>query len=311
MSQDGQVKRYFSDKADAWLKHAYVDSGYNYPTAPHRNRITLRELARKFSDIGCSLIDVGCGDGSLCVAAAEAGYHAHGVDQSEQMIGHARAAACESNETARSRLQFTLSPFDVLNQRFAADSFDALSAMGFIGYLSDDSGFFRTAAHLLKPGGALIVSCRNRLMNMTSVSPYTRLEIENGTALALIDELDELYQEIGAEQTKEFMQRLDDAVEQLRTLNPDGEMIGEDPATVGLTVQARQHTPRQLAREAGLHGFAHQRNFGVHPHLLAPRLNRLLPPYVFNRVSDALVAFEALPVSLVWSSIFISLFEKQ
>ena len=50
--------------------------------------------------------------------------------------------------------------------------------------------------------------------------------------------------------------------------------------------------------------------YGVHPHIIDPNLNKMLPVKVFNQISDALTAFEEEKISLIWSSVFISVLKK-
>ena len=50
--------------------------------------------------------------------------------------------------------------------------------------------------------------------------------------------------------------------------------------------------------------------YGVHPHIIDPELNKMLPKKIFNQISDALTAFEEEKISLVWSSVFISVLKK-
>src|SRR5215475_9805159 len=68
-------------------------------------------------------------------------------------------------------------------------SADAVTAIGLVEYLAADEPFLVEAARLLREGGVLVVSCRNRLFNATSGNDYTREEIEAGSATGLLEEL--------------------------------------------------------------------------------------------------------------------------
>ena len=310
MAEADEIKKYFHDKAQAWLNHAYVNTGYNYPTAPHRNRIALGSIAEFLGTQTVKMIDLGCGDGSLCIGAAELGHDAVGIDQSAAMLEAAQSQLATASKSAQANVEFIQSKFEDLDPVLEHDSADVLCAMGFIGYLPDDAGFFAQARRILRPDGLLIVSCRNRLLNMTSISQNTRREIETGAALSLIDELEALYDGVPETAGLAFVERMRAACAALSvdSRKPASEVQNSDPASGGLSIEARQHTPSGLDEIAGGHGFGLLSRYGVHPHLIAPKLNKLLPPGVFNDLSDALLAFERLPVSLVWSSIFVSIY---
>src|SRR5215475_3251538 len=68
-------------------------------------------------------------------------------------------------------------------------SADAVTAIGLVEYLAADAPFLLEAARLLRRGGVLVVSCRNRLFNATSGNDYTRAEIEAGGVHGLLAEL--------------------------------------------------------------------------------------------------------------------------
>ncbi|MFH1791702.1 MAG: hypothetical protein ABH885_06960, partial [Candidatus Omnitrophota bacterium] len=93
------------------------------------------------------------------------------------------------------------------------------------------------------------------------------------------------------------------------TLSPSQRYKPDNP--YDQNIERRQHTPQGLKTIAGRHGFAHEAFYGVHPHIIAPPLNKLLPPKLYNTISKSLEALEHLPVSLTWSSQFIGVFRKK
>jgi len=316
MMDKNDISRYFSENAADWLSDAYDQGDYNYPVGLHRTRLVTEILDGLFDSQGLNLIDIGCGGGDLCISAAQLGYHATGIDQSAEMIGVADARRRSLPADTASRVSFKRCSLDEIDQHLSSNAYAVATAMGFIGYLPDDGLLFAAAHKLLKPGGRLIVSCRNRLFNMTSISKYTVHEIKNSTALALIEELEELYHHIPEKNTVQFLQLLKETASQfqLEQLEPrqkvDTVSSSETEAVSTPTIEARQHTPKQLGATAKSYGFTNTGLYGVHPHIIAPRLNTLLPPQVFNRLSDCLCAFEKLPISLAWSSVFLAVFQK-
>lgn len=301
------VEDHFEAHAEEWLRDSYEGDGYTYPTAYHRARIVSRILG---SDSGpLTIADLGCGGGDLAILLARQGHRVCGVDQVERMVEIAEARKAELPENIRNNVTFTQGELE--NSGLPEQEFDAVTSMGVIGYLDNDGILFRTAHDLLKPGGLFLVSCRNRLFNMNSLSFRTLNEIEAGTAPALIEEMETYCAPVPAEDAAAFLTRLEMQSAALGEAGASGESKGEEPvAGEQPHIEARQHTPKGLNETARGLGFTPKETHGVHPHLIDPRLNRLLPPKVFNGISTALEALEHLPVSLLWSSVFISVFEK-
>lgn len=310
-----KVKKYFSEKANFWLSESYDENEYAYPIGFHRTRIVQGIIKEQFGSNKINLLDIGCGGGDLCLSVVKLGHNATGMDQSEEMLKESDRKKSELSEKEASRLNFVKSNF--LKNELPDESFGVVSAIGFIGYIDDDNSFFINAGRLVKKGGLLIVSCRNRLFNMTSISNYTIKEIEDGNAIELIKEIEELYGSISEEDSIVFVNNLDNSTKGL--LNVLKQKKGDQKADNEYSIKSadlssmnpRQHTPKQLNAVAETHGFMNVGSYGVHPHLMIPKLNYLLLPRVFNSISDSLCVFEKLPISLIWSSCFISVFEKK
>ena len=86
--------------------------------------------------------------------------------------------------------------------------FDVCIAMGVIGYFKHDSELFNEVKRLLKPGGIFLVSCRNQLFNMQSISFRTASEINNNNAISLIDEIEGLYSRIPVNKANDMVEKL-------------------------------------------------------------------------------------------------------
>jgi len=172
------VRRYFSDSARQWLARAYddVDETAAYPVGAQRTRLALEAVVDRLGAVHGHLVDLGCGGGDLALRAADLGFRATGVDLAEGMIAEAQARRAELGPTVRDRVSFWVA--DVLETGLPTGSADAVTAIGLVEYLTADEPFLVEAARLLREGGVLIVSCRNRLFNATSGNDYTREEIE-------------------------------------------------------------------------------------------------------------------------------------
>lgn len=306
------VKKYFAENAESWVEDGYKDDGYNYPIGHHRRRIVLGIL----SDITVPsrIVDFGCGGGHLAFALAQKGHFVTAVDESKEMLRIAKKSLAALPRKVQERINFVCSSLEEL--KLAKNTFDAVTAMGVIGYLPNDELIFKVARQILVQNGLFLVSCRNRLFNMASITHRTIKEIESGNALSLIAEIEELYATISAKDTNALIRKLKKAVKEL----PDKTSYSYDMRSPSekkrqnaytMDIEPRQQTPKELIDVAKKFGFKHLAYYGVHPHIIAPRLNWSLPPKIYNKISEFLEAIEHLPISLIWSSVFLGVFKKQ
>jgi len=104
---------------------------------------------------GGSVLELGCGRGSVLVRLAEWGYRATGVDDSAAMLELARAAAARRGVDLDLRLQ----GIPDLTERGV---FDGALALDFGTYSdADNASVIRTVADALKPGGRLVFGTCN------------------------------------------------------------------------------------------------------------------------------------------------------
>lgn len=301
---------YFENNAEGWLLDAYEQSGYNYPTPYHRLRVLKNILP--LIDVN-KLMDLGCGGGQLAIALAKEGINVHGVDQSEEMISHAKSELLKQSGQIRNRITFECKPIETIE---VSDEYDAVTAMGLIGYLDNDASLFEISSRALRHGGYFIVSFRNRLFNLFSISHQTIREIEEGNFDSLVQEASELYHEIGIEEVRLFLSQLH-AVSALLLKDETFLCQSKESASTKqgksyvTNYEARQNTPKEATEMANRFGFKTLFFQGVHPHFTVPGLNQMLPPQVFNRLSDSLIPLEANPISLLWSSVLIGIFQKE
>lgn len=304
------VSTYFSENAGAWISDAYEQSGHNYPTPYHRLRV-LKKIFHQLDGVN-KIADIGCGGGQVAIALAEQGYDVLGIDESENMLDNAREAVKKRDERTQSNVNFLKqSIYDIDIQ-----DFDSMTAMGVIGYFPSDRVLFDIANKSLKKDGYFIVSFRNKIFDLCSVSNYTLRDIDNGEIQEIYDEYRQLLSSnISNDKTLDFIRSLHDITGVMleNGLKKDAtierpskqnniEYIGEcDP---------RQSTPNQVKETALQSGFKTIGLHGIHPHLVSPHLNKLLPATVYNQLSDALTPLEDSDVSLTWSSVFIGVFQK-
>jgi len=306
-----QATDFFDNNAELWVLNGYNDDGYNYPVALHRLRV-IKKVLSSFHG-GLKIADLGCGGGNVSLALAELGHDVTGIDGADNMIELSNNLRSSASQDIQSRVRFENSPITENQQKSGV--FDVCIAMGVIGYFEKDEELFNEAKRLLKPGGLFLVSCRNQLFNMQSISFRTVNEINKNNASNLISEIEELYQRIPTENVDNMVNRLKDVTKTLpdKTSYNVEEMLSpvekrKDNSSYKPYYEPRQHTPNMLNCVAKSCGFDNLSCYGIHPHLIDPNLNKLLPPKIFNQISSCFEAFEDLPVSLVWSSVFLSSF---
>ena len=303
------VEEYFDSNSKAWITAGYDTDRYSYPTALYRMRRTLSILKEHLPPTGARIVDLGCGGGHLSIELARQGHEATGIDASGPMLARAVETSADESEEVRRRVEFLHG--EIIGSGPDNASFDAVTALGVIGYQPNDDVLFQEASRLLKDGGLFIVSCRNRLFNMVSMSDYTIQEIEEGRAVELVKEIQSLFIDIPPGDALAFAEQLGASAEAAgKAEERDGAESGEGEKTPFTTAFARQHTPIELLTTAKKNGFSHVGYWGVHPHLLVAGLNKSFPPYLYNNLSTALESLCHLPVSLIWSSVFLGAFTK-
>ncbi|WP_439659476.1 class I SAM-dependent methyltransferase [Lentzea sp. HUAS TT2] len=98
-----------------------------------------------------SVVDLGCGTGSLAVLLARAGHDVRGVDLSPRMVAAAAAKANAAGVPA----EFTQG--DASQPPYAPASCDVVLARHVLWALPDPAAALTTWVNLLKPGGLLLL----------------------------------------------------------------------------------------------------------------------------------------------------------
>jgi ubiquinone/menaquinone biosynthesis C-methylase UbiE len=102
-----------------------------------------------------TVLDIGCGTGSLALRLAPCASHVHGLDVSSEMIRIARGkAAAEHTDN----VSFHVGPFDESFTTFRAGSLDGICAYSFLHLVSDRVAAIDRIYSLLAPGGFFVSS---------------------------------------------------------------------------------------------------------------------------------------------------------
>lgn len=107
-----------------------------------------------FADL--SLLDIGCGGGLMCEPMARLGFAVTGIDADGTALTVAREHA------AMQGLGIDYRDEDAEDLAARGKRFDAVLALEVVEHAADPALFVATAARLVKPGGALILSTINR-----------------------------------------------------------------------------------------------------------------------------------------------------
>ena len=105
---------------------------------------------------GLHLLDIGCGGGLLCEPMTRLGFSVTGVDASAKNIGVASAHA----ESLDLSIDYRCATAEALLA--AGEAFDVVLNMEVIEHVADPRAYLIDCAHLLKPGGLMILATLNR-----------------------------------------------------------------------------------------------------------------------------------------------------
>jgi len=145
--------QFWSSIAEDYLRDQYR-AVKDYPALWMRHRYTLDLLDPSAKDV----LDIGCGPGEMLVELLNRGCTVSGTDISEGMIELARQNT--SQHPHASRLDLRVGDIEAMS--YASGSFDTVICSGVIEYLPEDSKALNELNRVLKPGGALIISVRNK-----------------------------------------------------------------------------------------------------------------------------------------------------
>jgi arsenite methyltransferase len=132
------------------LAEKYAAQPVANPTAFEQKQAVTREQLRSDSTV----LEVGCGTGSLALQMARFAGHIHALDISDEMLRIARekqAAQGVANVTFQQGTLDGESPFP-------REHFDSVWAYSILHLVPDRRHVLRVSFDLLKPGGSLVVS---------------------------------------------------------------------------------------------------------------------------------------------------------
>lgn len=133
------------------IAEGYAAKPVDDPAAFERKiAITIDQMSPQ-----ATLLDIGCGTGSLCLRVAPHGAQVHGLDLSPEMVRIARGKA---QAQGSDNVTFHVGPFDAGFTAFAGESLDVVCAYSLLHLVPQRAGALAHIYRLLKPGGAFIAS---------------------------------------------------------------------------------------------------------------------------------------------------------
>lgn len=134
------------------------DLAEEYAAKPVENPDAFeRKIAITKSHMGpqSTVLDIGCGTGSLALRLAPHGAQIHGLDLSEEMI---RIANRKAEAKQVDNVTFHVGPFDGTFTAFGPETLDGVCAYSILHLVPDREAALGQIFQLLKPGGFFISS---------------------------------------------------------------------------------------------------------------------------------------------------------
>ncbi len=140
MTQNGSVKRFFSEHAEDYSKSKSHASGPDLAALLRALRLDGTEIA----------LDVATGTGFTAISLAGRVKHVTGIDLTDEMLSQARRLAVSQAVT---NVSFT--PGDAMKMEYADAAFDMVTTRRATHHFGDVPRFLSEARRVLKPGGRL------------------------------------------------------------------------------------------------------------------------------------------------------------
>jgi len=145
--------------SSGWAAPTYLHGHHDAVLRSHRERTAENSAAYLLPRLrpGASLLDVGCGPGTITVglAAHLPGGRVVGIDTAPQVLEEAKAHAAEHRRVADASLDFRVG--DVYALPFAAGEFDVVHAHQVLQHLANPVAALVEMRRVCRPGGVVAV----------------------------------------------------------------------------------------------------------------------------------------------------------
>lgn len=155
----GLVESYFDETAQEWSDLYRRVQRVNDLVLADRKNSSVAFLAERLPP-GGRVLDAGCGAGLAALDLLERGFHVHGVDVSSKMLELAERNISQRQVPPE---RYALSCSDVAGLRLPPNSFDGITALGFLQYQPNELEALKELHRVLKPGGVLVITGPTRI----------------------------------------------------------------------------------------------------------------------------------------------------
>ena len=150
-----------NEMADFWAHEAPTYESQRSVTIHYpMQEIRLNYILGLLGDEPKKHLDVGCGPGYTLIPLIKKGWDVAGIDISEEMLERAKKNISEADCDVT---QVPLSKGSIEDLQFEDNSFDSIACIGVVEYLKSDGKALSELHRVLKPGGTLVITIRNRL----------------------------------------------------------------------------------------------------------------------------------------------------
>ena len=157
MTEKKIIERHFSDTSQVWRDRIYkakeTQRWWEYFDKQYRFDYVVSMITS--IPYPARVLDIGCGAGQLIPVLAEMGHVVDANDISQNMVNLAKTLCKKTGVKANIKLG------DCENLDYGDNSFDVVVAMGVIEYMDEDPPILGEIFRVLKPGGSVIITCRN------------------------------------------------------------------------------------------------------------------------------------------------------
>ena len=299
------VEKYFESKAKDWVNDAYDISETVVPIGVQRINL-VQEILGEFSngkELG--ICDLGSGDGSLCRILADTGHNLTGIERSTGMI----KMAISKDKNCQKKVNYIKSSIENASDKLEGKQFDVITSMGVLYYLNNENDFFTLAKKILKPGGIILVTCRNRLFNFFAGSKKREQELSKDDIRIFLEELFAINTDVQMTDIENVLTKLHELTSPQLIKSIQTRSIMEQAALYireAVAVEGRQHTPNEFRQIAIANGFEVNQLYGVQPHFLSASTGNVNAQQILKKLSEALFPLTKLPLSLIWCSHFMA-----
>lgn len=296
--------KYWNKHARVWEKMAYdKEKKYSrFPISQQRQDIVINEIEKLINTKKVSIVDLGCANGELVRSLLRKGFiNVKGIDNSKNMIEVAKKETLNINPNKI----FFVDDIDNLNEN---ETFDFVTAMGLIEYLSDIDNFFMKLHNMLNQGGYAFIESRNKLFNLFSANEYT-LE---SPIRELIDELKDIKRFSPINDKKELENTIIKTFisigRNLKNIELDND-VKETNKFDKFPFELPQFTPKEIETACKKHNLTLEHVIYYHPHPFLPKIEKNLP-VIFNRIAFLMQPLGYTPLGATICSAFIAVIKK-